>query len=69
MNHQRKNKTKLERGAPRPRTMVARAVRLGALGFAGRVPTRRRRHLAWEVRLVRLAAYKKTYGDCNVPRR
>jgi hypothetical protein len=30
---------------------------------------RRAYEVAWEAQLTRLAAYKKTHGDCNVPQR
>jgi hypothetical protein len=55
-------KKKLDRGDPSPGITAARAARLEALDFVCET-----QDAAWEAKLARLAAYKKTHGDCNVP--
>jgi hypothetical protein len=61
---QRRCKKALDRGDPSEGMTAERAARLEALGFAWET-----QDAAWEAQLARLAAYKETHGDCNVPQR
>jgi hypothetical protein len=68
---QRRGKKNLDRSERSEGMTVARAARLTALGFewSPSIGGGGRNEAAWEVQLVRLAAYKAARGDCSVPKR
>jgi hypothetical protein len=75
---QRKCKRALDRGDARPQMTPARVAKLDELGFAWELSAAeltkqrsegRRCDAGWEAQLVKLEAYKRRHGDCNVPNR
>ena len=79
--HQRQGKKKLDGGDSNLKITAARVAKLDKLGFAWElsaavISTRRQVNQAsregddagWEVQLAKLKAYKRSHGDCNVPR-
>jgi hypothetical protein len=76
--HQRALKKRLDRGEPSPGITAARAAKLDTLGLAWELSiaaTSKQRsegHLndaGWEAQLVKLKAYRRRHGDCNVKKR